>query len=276
MKIEMIIVCKDYSDFLAETLPQNIDQVDDIIVVTHPDDKKTQSLCAKYSIECVQTTAFHENGDPFNKGRAINIGLDHSKRDGWLLHADCDIVLPKNTKRLLEHADLNPKNIYGADRVNVYGWEAWQQLKPKLMPSHQSRWFVDPGFCHQEEPQHGTRFGARVVHMEHGWVPIGFFQLWHGSSPYRYNYKRGAAAGTDILFPAQWPRENRVLLPEIVCFHLDSEYTHGIGTNWKGRKSRPFGSGCYCKPPCHRSCGCHCHKKHHPCHPHKPPPPYCK
>ncbi len=122
---------------------------------------------------------------------------------------------------MLERACLNPKNIYGADRVNVYGWEAWQKIKNHRIPHYQQRWFIDPGFCHHPEAPEGQRFGARVVHMEYGWVPIGFFQLWHSSVNARYNYKRGAAAGTDIMFPIQWPRENRILLPEIVCYHLE-------------------------------------------------------
>lgn len=262
MKIEAIIVCKDYDDFLSQTLPENIQHLDDIVVVTHSDDHATQAVCAKNSVVCVKTTAFHEDGDAFNKGRAINIGLDHLRGSDWLLHLDSDIVLPRDFRRLIDRTKLNPKNIYGADRINVYGWEAWGRTKINLSPSHQSRWFIDPGFCHENEVPEGCKFGARVVHMEHGWIPIGFFQLWHSSTGNRYNYKRGAAAGTDIMFPALWPRENRILLPEIVCYHLDSESVHKIGTNWKGRKSKRFG------PCCHK---CHCH----PCKCHHHPHPYC-
>ncbi len=241
MRLEAVIVCKDYSDFLAETLPLNLQHFDDVVVVTHHDDKKTQKICARNSVDCIQTAIFHENGSSFNKGAGINVGLDNSPRKDWHIHLDADIVLPHGFRRMLDKHQLNPKNIYGADRVNVYGWEAWQKLKPKLTPHYLDRWFIDPGFCHSETVPEGTRFGARVIHMEYGWIPIGFFQLWHSSQPHRYNYKRGAAAGTDVMFPAQWPRENRILLPEVVCYHLDSEPTHQIGTNWKGRKSREFG-----------------------------------
>lgn len=274
MKIEAVIVCVNYSDFLEQTLPDNIQQLDDIVVVTTPEDKKTQALCAKYSVECVKTTAFTEHGDDFNKGRGINLGLSHLRKKDWLLHLDADILLPDDFRRLLTKARINPKNIYGADRVNVYGWDAWEKLKPRIGNTYSSRWFVDPGFCHHDEPAHGTRFGARVVHMEHGWVPIGYFQLWHAAAGNNYNYKVGSAAGADVIFPAQWPRENRVLLPEVVVYHLDSEEKHGIGTNWKGRKSRHFGP----KPVDHKHpdfkpCGCHIHVHCHcDCH----PKPYCK
>lgn len=241
MRIEAVIVCKDYSDFLAETLPENAPLLDDIIVVTHPSDTKTQSVCKRYSVDCVKSYEFEERGHVFNKGAAINLGLSHITARDWILHIDADIVLCRDIRRMLDRAPLNPKNIYGADRVNVYGWEAWQKLKPKLSYHYTENWFVDPGFCHEKEVPKNIKFGARVIHAQYGWVPIGYFQLWHTSQNKNYNHKRGAAAGTDVLFPAQWPRENRVLLPEVVCYHLDSEPIHHIGLNWKGRKSRYFG-----------------------------------
>lgn len=256
MRLEAVIICKDYDDFLAETLPLNLPQFDDVVVVTHPNDKATQAVCAKNSVECVMTTAFHENGDAFNKGRGINIGMDHLKREDWIIHLDADIILPHGFRNLLAKTKLDPKNIYGADRVNVYGWDSWQKLKPKMNHHYQNRWFIDPGFCHENKAPEGCKFGARVVHMEYGWIPIGFFQLFHSSSGARYNYKRGAAAGTDIMFPNLWPRENRILMPEVICYHLDSEDDHKIGTNWKGRRSRRFG-------PHHGGKECHEHHGHH-------------
>lgn len=240
MKIDCVIVCKDYSDFLAETLPANLAHLDDITVVTHPDDKKTQAVCAKYSVDCVKTEVFGEFGHSFNKGKAINVGLDNITSGDWVLHLDADIVLCQDFRRMLTMAQLDKANIYGCDRINVYGFAAWQTLKLQLGRHYQDKWFIDPGFCHAGAVPDSTRLGARVIHKEYGYVPIGFFQLFHSGVGARYNYKRGAAAGTDVMFPCQWPRAKRVLLPEIVVYHLDSEATHGIGTNWKGRQSRPF------------------------------------
>lgn len=240
MRLEAVIVCKDYSDFLRETLPLNLPHFDDVCVVTHPDDKATKTVCNHLSVECVTTTDFTKFGNSFNKGRAINLGLNHLQQTDWLLHLDADIVLPYNFRNLLHRSELNKDDIHGADRVNVYGWDAWQKIKNSKVNPYTEKWFIDPGFCHAEKAPEGMRFGARVVHAQYGYVPIGFFQLWHGSKGMQYNYRRGAAAGADVLFPAQWPRENRILLPEVVCYHLDSELKHKIGTNWKGRKSAPF------------------------------------
>lgn len=242
MNIEAVIVCTKYSDFLEHTLPQNIQQLDDIVVVTTPDDDATKKLCGKYSIQCVETTVFYDEGDTFNKARGINLGLSYLRKKDWLLHLDADILLCSDFRRMLTGAKLDTKNIYGSDRVNIYGYDSWMKLKPLLGNHYNSRWFTDPGFCHMKAETEGIdmRMGARVIHEEHGYVPIGFFQLWHVAAGKRYNYKNGSAAGSDVLFPTQWPRQNRVLIPDIHVFHLDSEKTHGIGTNWKGRKSAQF------------------------------------
>lgn len=244
MRLEAVIVCVNYADFLEHTLPDNLQQLDDIVVVTDHNDQETPKLCKKYSIECIKTAAFTERGHVFNKGAAINVALSHLRKREWLIHLDADIMLCRDFRRMVDMAELDKKNIYGADRINVYGYDTWKELKPFLENHYSSKWFVDPGLCHQKEAtaeaMRNVRFGARVVHVQHGWVPIGYFQMWHKEAGVGYNYKVGAASGSDVMFPAQWPREKRVLLPEVVVYHLDSEPRHRIGTNWKGRKSRPF------------------------------------
>lgn len=261
MIIEAVIISVNYADLLSHTLSENIQQLDDVVVVTDPKDKETQNVCRKYSVQCVQTHVFYEEGDKFNKARAINLGLSYLKKREWLLHIDADILLCRDLKKMLERAKLNPQNIYGCDRINVYGYDSYEKLKPLLGNHYNGNWFSDPGFCHQKKETEGIdmRMGARVLHEEHGWVPIGFFQLWHQSQGKKYNHKLGSAAGSDCLFPTQWPRENRILIPDIHVFHLDPETEHGIGTNWSGRKSKKF------EPErCHK-----CHKHHHHCECHK-------
>lgn len=229
MKLEGVIVCKDYADFLEESLPENMQFFDRLVVVTHYGDKKTQALCSKLSVDCVQTECMHDNGDAFNKGRAINLGLGHLHQSDWVLHLDADIVLPHNFRTLLGHARLQKENLYGCDRVNVYGYDHWQKNKHKRVPSHAHRYFVEPP---KEFP-----LGARIIHHEHGYVPIGFFQLWHG--PRRYPITQGNAEHTDVLFACQWPRRQRVLLPEVIVCHLDSG-NGNMGQNWNGRQTPPF------------------------------------
>lgn len=246
MKIEAVIVCKDYSDLLEETLPLNMQHLDRIVVVTHPGDWETRKLCQKYGVDCVITEAMHEDGDKFNKGRCINLGLGHLRGLDWILHLDADVVLPHGFRNLLYRAKLRQDNIYGCDRLNVYGIEHWDKHKHKCVPHYESGYFVEPV---REFPM-----GARIIHHEHGYCPIGFFQLWHSSMQRKYPINQGNAEHTDVLFACQWPRHQRVLLPEVICYHLESGLGPiPMGTNWGGRKTPPW-------------------KRHHHCH-HKPP--YC-
>ncbi len=231
MILECVIVCHNYSDFLATTLPDNMQFFDRVVVVTGYEDKKTQALCAKYSVDCVQTGIMHDRGAAFNKGLCVNLGLGHLHQTDWVLHLDADIVLPHDFRRLLDHARLRKENLYGADRVNVYGYEHWNNHKHKREPSHVHRYFI--------EPPHEFPLGARIIHHDHGYVPIGYFQLWHGTR--RYPTHQGNAEHTDVLFACQWPRYQRVLLPEIICYHLESATEPGpFGTNWSGRVTPPF------------------------------------
>ena len=259
MKIEAVIVCQNYGDFLAHTLPENINHFDRLVVVTHPDDKETIDVCNRFSVDCVKTTEMHSDGDKFNKGRCINLGLGHLRGMDWILHLDADIVLPHRFRDMLHRTKLDKNNIYGADRMNVYGHDHWVENKHKLIPHYSNGYFVEPK---KEFPM-----GARIIHHELGYTPIGYFQLWHKSLGRRYPINQGNAEHTDVLFAVQWPRANRILLPEVVVCHLESEAgPQEMGKNWDGRTTRRFGPHrhhhhCHGYNP-HRH-HCHCHKHHH-------------
>lgn len=231
MKIEAVIICKDYSDFLKHTLSSNMNHLDRIIVVTHPNDKKTQALCNHYSVDFIDTTVFHDNGDRFNKGRAINLGLSHLRHEDWLLHIDADVLLPHDFRRRLYDAKLNKSNIYGVDRLNVGSYENWMAHKEKIEPQHKYRFLVD---AIKEFPM-----GSRLLHREYGYVPIGFFQLFHSSAHRKYPIIAGSAEHSDVLFGIQWAREHRILLPELFVFHLESDNSK-FGANWQGRTTKEF------------------------------------
>ena len=50
MRIEAITVCVGYADFLAETVKENLPVLDDLVVITSPDDEKTRAVCRKHNI----------------------------------------------------------------------------------------------------------------------------------------------------------------------------------------------------------------------------------
>jgi hypothetical protein len=231
MNIECVIVCRDYADFLRESLPHNIAHVDRLVVVTSPKDEKTIALCKRWGVSCVETHVFDEQpGDVFNKGRAINLGLGHLRHTGWLLHLDADVVLPDRCREMLSRSHLDPTCLYGADRVDVDPREdAWKSHRAANIPQWRHHYLTIPP---------SGPLSARLVHWDHGYCPIGFFQLWHSSTKRIYPTHAGSAEHSDVLFAVQWPRAKRVLLPEIVTTHLttDSE----MGANWKGRTSPTF------------------------------------
>lgn len=240
-RLECVIVCRNYGDYLAHTLPENLEHFDHVTVVTHYSDKLTKAICSKFSVDCVEAHVFDKDGARFNKGRGVNVGLAHLNDPDWIVHIDADIVLPKRFRQMLYMHELNPSYIYGCDRVNVFGWDKWLKLKETMNPHYKDFWFVN----HPENHP----VGARIVHREHGYVPIGFFQMWHHSQNKKYPIYEGTAEHSDVLFAIQWHRNQRILLPEVIAYHLESRASQGaMGENWQGRKSKAF-----C--PCHREIG---------------------
>jgi hypothetical protein len=236
-RVEAVIVCVDYADFLSVTLPENLPHLDDLVIVTSPEDRATQTVCSRYGVRCIPTEVFRRDAaSKFNKSRAINHGLAHLCQTGWVLHLDADIVLPMRTRHMLANAELDPTVLYGMDRVNCPSYEEWAAFKARPEVQYEWRCLV--------KPPRNWPLGARIAHEDYGgYMPIGFAQLWNPgkSGVSRYPMKvDGNAEHTDVLHAAQWPRRRRALLPELIAIHLESEPAP-MGANWGGRKTRRFG-----------------------------------
>jgi hypothetical protein len=239
--IEAVTVCVDYGDFLAETIPWNISHFDKWVIVTHPHDHKTRELCRRWNLHCLLTEEIYRDGSEFNKGRAIIRGIDHLTSDGWVLHLDADIALPKTTRQVLDAAHLNPKAIYGADRVMVKGRDQWNKLKASGFLTNQHDYH-----CRINFPV-GFEVGTRWANHHYGYCPIGFFQLWNAKTDlYKgihtrpYPHRHGDAARGDVQHAIQWDRRDRHLLAELVVAHLESVKGSPLGVNWKGRVTPPL------------------------------------
>jgi hypothetical protein len=238
MYLEGIIVCVNYSDFLAHTLPHNRTHFDNLLVVTDTKDDKTKWLCEFYNIRCLQTDIFYENGEKFNKGAAINEGLKHLSRKGWVLHIDSDIYLPPKTRSILNNLKLDETKIYGADRLMCPDYNSWIKFLDNP-PKIQEGWV----YIHLTSFPVGVRL-AEYANINAGWEPLGYFQLWHPNTSGVHGYpdKHGFADRTDVLQAKKWSREKRELLPEIIVIHIDSEGLEvgEMGKNWRGRKTKIF------------------------------------
>jgi hypothetical protein len=238
MYLEGVIVCVNYSDFLAHTLPHNKSHFDNLIVVTDTKDKETKNLCEYYHVRCIQTDIFYENGDSFNKGAAIDYGLSQLENKGWVIHLDADIYLPPLTRNILENIPLEPNKIYGADRLMCPSYEKWIEFL-NIPQSIQEGWV----YIHLNSFPIGVRI-AEYNNKNAGYEPIGYFQLWNprGSNVFGYPTEHDYCDRTDVLHCKKFSRCNRELLPEIVVIHLESEglSIDAMGKNWKGRKTKLF------------------------------------
>jgi len=240
MQPEAVTVCVGYADFLREVAALNRPHFVRWVVVTTPEDEETRAVCRASSIDCVTTRDFARNGADFGKGFGIERGLSHLQGRGWVLHLDADIALPADFQQVVEDAHLDAAHLYGVDRLNVTGYDAWKRVKARGLWCRPSAWAVE-----LDRPD--CKLGARVANTRHGWTPIGFFQLWHGSESNwrefpakRYPDHHGTAARTDVQMALQWDRRQRTLIPELLVWHLESEAA-AMGANWKGRKTARFG-----------------------------------
>lgn len=234
MKIEAVIVCVDYADFLAETLPHNIPHFDRIVVITTPKDVATQELCRKLSVPYYATDIFYKGGASFNKARGIDYGLAYLRENEWIVQLDADTYLPPMTRKWLELKNLDEGAIYGIDRVNIIGHEAWDAFLSERHTGHDY-------MCRVRVPG-GGNFALldRIAIKDYGgWVPIGYFQMWHGSTGRRYPIAKGDAEHTDVLHAIQWHEDRRHLIPEIIGCHLMAE-PQPLGANWQGRTTPQF------------------------------------
>ena len=240
MKIEAVSVSVGYGDILAEVAPVNRPLLDRWVVVTTPEDEETQGVCRRHSIECVITRDF-DIDPPFAKAHGINRGLQMLRGDGLLLHLDGDIALPFDFRQCVEDAQLRPGTINGCLRLNVVGAEAWDALKEQGLYAREGGWLVE----------YANRAGRPTVGglpagQETSFVPVGYFQLWFGNETLSWKFPRkfyptchNSAARTDVQFGCLWDRRDRVLIPELVVFHLESEPAR-MGANWKGRTTKRF------------------------------------
>jgi len=238
MYLEGVIVCVNYADFLAHTLPHNKNQFNNLVVVTDTKDLKTKELCEFYNVKCLQTDIFYENNNDFNKGAAINYGLSQLEQKDWVIHMDADIYMPPTTRCVLENLPLENHKIYGADRLMCPSYKEWIDFIDKPSRIHEG-WI----YIHMNSFPIGVRI-AEYMNKNAGWEPLGYFQLWNpkGSGVFNYPTQHDYCDRTDVLHAKKFSRKNRELLPEIVLIHLDSEglETNQMGKNWKGRKTEEF------------------------------------
>jgi len=116
VKLTTITVCVDYSDIFKFALAHNHQILKDYHVVTTPQDKDTHTLCQQYKLHVIATNSFYDDRALFNRGKAINDGLEQSRISGWVLLLDADIFLPPQFLDILSTKQLDHQYLYSANR----------------------------------------------------------------------------------------------------------------------------------------------------------------
>lgn len=203
IKPRAILVCVDYSEILALTLPYNRHHFADVMVVTSPEDLETQRLAISLDCRVLVTDAFYLDGAIFNKFRALEEGLGYYGRDGWLCIMDADVAWPK----------MLPKTF--SPRVG-YLYAPYRRMRLEAN-------FIPP----ESEWRNYTRH--RQVREF-----AGFTQIFHGSDPalgkppwHIQNHTH--AGGGDSWFQNKWP-EAKKIRPNWEVLHLGP-----AGKNWCGK-----------------------------------------
>lgn len=222
----MVTVSENEVGKLKASLLCNKPLVDNIVIVTSPDDKETQRVCAEQSLSCHVTTALHENGDAFNKGRALSdiqklLHQEAGGDDSLIMLVDNDICLP---------SDL---------------WLRAPAEVPKgVLLSATER-------CMFENPKHYLR-GWPATQGRWNFDTMGFLQIYraHAEAPL-YPTSCTTAAESDLIFGRLF--EQQTVLPVVVT-HLGmagwSYENHWKGntdsTDWEAVSSTPPDGVCPC------------------------------
>ncbi|MGC2399470.1 MAG: glycosyltransferase family A protein [Acidobacteriaceae bacterium] len=232
-KLEAVVVCDRYSDFLRCTLPANKYLFDRIVVVTSAEDRATQRVCEFHHVQCIPTDRLNSRWNKFCKGAGINDGLKRLDGDAWVVHLDADIWLPPQTRLLLQNAELDREMIYGIDRFCVRGYAEWDKFLEMPVLQHECDAYV-----HMNAFPLGTRVTSKDAG---GYIPIGFFQMWcpEVSGVREYPVAHTDAGRGDMVFAKTWARAKRGFIPEVVGYHLESTDA-SMSANWYGRKTAPF------------------------------------
>lgn len=200
-----ILVCVDYADMLMQTLPYNQHHFSETLVVTTPEDIKTQTIADRFNTETFCTSAFYAKGAIFNKWAALEEGLDYFGREGWLCLMDADVLWPK----LISPIDWQVGKLYSPER--------------RMMPNPtQAKPYPDEHL-----------WGAYPLHRNKAeWA--GYTQIFHASDPvlgpapwHETNWSH--AGGADSFFQRKWKPQNKIR-PPFNVLHMGP-----AGKNWCGR-----------------------------------------
>ena len=207
-KVDVIIISVDYNDFLPITLENNTKIFENITVVTSINDTECQKICERFNVNCVVTERMYENGASFNKGKAINDGINSLLNPNWILLLDADIIVPESFPESFKNNYTNVNSLYVCNRVMFKEYQSYLDWK------------------------YGSGIKGQVSRLN----GIGYFQLFNINSNCLqriiYPETSNNAAGSDISFRNKFTEKVDLKIESI---HLGISYQ-----NWNGRETPEF------------------------------------
>ena len=205
-KIDVIITSVDYNDFLILSLENNTKYFENITVVTSNDDIICQNICKSYGVKCITTDSFYEDDFLFNKGKAINIGIESIVNPEFILLLDADIIVTNK----IELSNLETDTLYTSDRwicYNHFQYERWR--KGETQVNNLPKYERDNGY--------------------------GFFQLFNFNNSLDVKWYPSDVENSshpDLKFSSYFPKKQTI---GVDIIHLGD-----VKKNWNGRKSENF------------------------------------
>ena len=220
--ITAVTICVNYSDYFEHCLEANHDQLDEWIVVTSSEDTSTQEMVSRYdNVKLVITDCFFYDGASFNKGCAINLGLEKipEREDIWALILDADIILPKNFREVFFSKKLDISTLYGAPRHFARNIAEYIDYRDNPDATYKS-------------------FPKRQYFRK---SPIGYFQMFHSINLQRPSLKKlkpypdehPDATTSDMVFMQKFSKRSSISGAPVI--HLGDD-----GKNWYGRVTEDF------------------------------------
>lgn len=222
-KLTLVVVCVGRAEHLRKTLNHNAALVDEMIIVSHPDDTETTRMfhgaITHPKIRVIRSPRCFDDHHAFNKGKMLNDGIAAIEKPDWIILSDADIFLNPETLKYIKSHALNPGVLYGTTRLDLVN-DAEVTLFEKL-----------------------GMLPERRLHGKIDEQPNGFLQLFHPRAfAIRDRFPKVmaetfcSAGGVDSCFLQQWPADKRVQIPELAVAHIH----HGekLGDGWNG-KDRP-------------------------------------
>lgn len=172
-------------------------------MVTTPTDQRTKDVVAQVpNARCYETDAFYRYGAKFNKGLAMEEGLENLGREGWICIFDADTLFPD-----VMPLELTIGNLYTPPRLILEDPRLWSPV---------FNWAT-------ATPSNDRQFP-------------GYFQLFHASDPNIaelpwYDVTSAHAGLGDGYFQSRWAPQNKIR-PNFNVLHLGPR-----DTNWFGRSS---------------------------------------